>query len=102
MQDNTPVYTAWKVFERLREIGYTMFLWPPYSLDLNPIEHLQFHLKGLAHEIHPELLLIGAIADARKAALKETIIEALERLPERNLYLIPALCESFWGGKTKY
>ena len=38
---------------------------------------------------------MGGSAEARKAALKQAIIDALETLPERKPYLIPALCESF-------
>lgn len=95
MQDNAPIHKARKVYEWLREVWYTVLLWPPYSPDLNSIKHLWFYLKELVHEIHPELLIMGGSAGTRKVALKEAIIEAIEQLPGRRPYLIPALCESF-------
>ena len=40
MQDNIPIYTARKVREWFEEIGVDVLEWPPYSPDLNLIEHL--------------------------------------------------------------
>ena len=112
IQDNAPVYPARKIYEWLREMWYTVLLYPPYSPDLNPIEYLWFYLKELVYKIHPGAITNGGSAEARGAALKQAIIKVLETLPERKPYLIPALHKSFRerlqavekarGGKTKY
>jgi len=40
IQDNAPIHTAYKVRDWFIEHGITKLDWPPYSLDLNPIEHI--------------------------------------------------------------
>ena len=40
MQDNAGIYIAYIVRDFFEENGIWVMEWPPYSLDLNPIEHL--------------------------------------------------------------
>jgi hypothetical protein len=40
MQDNAPIYKAHKVRDWFIDNGIDVMDWPPYSLDLNPIENL--------------------------------------------------------------
>jgi transposase len=40
MQDNAPIHTARVVKEWFEMNGIDTIDWPPYSLDLNPIEHI--------------------------------------------------------------
>ena len=40
MQDNARIHTAKKVKEWLLEMGIEMIEWPPYSPDMNLIEHV--------------------------------------------------------------
>ena len=56
MQDNASIHTAIKVrrwFE-LKTIRLTVN-WPPYSLDLNPIEHIWWLLKVKVFEMFPDV-----------------------------------------------
>ena len=36
-----------------------MLEWPPYSLDLNPIEHLWYHLKKNVYEVRLDIEEVG-------------------------------------------
>jgi hypothetical protein len=40
MQDNASIHIAHKVKDWFKNTGIKMFPWPPYSLDLSPIEHV--------------------------------------------------------------
>ena len=40
MQDNAPIHNATTTLEFLEDHGIWTLEWPPYSPDLNPIEHL--------------------------------------------------------------
>ena len=55
MHDNTPVYTAAIIQTILAELGVEVMIWPPYSLDMNPIENLWALMKSIIYECYPEL-----------------------------------------------
>lgn len=54
--------------------------WPPYSLDLNPIEHARRHLKEWVNEHHPELETLTRNEDMVKEYMIKALQEGLEAL----------------------
>lgn len=65
LQDNAPIHTYGPVQKWFASSDYTIMEWPPYSLDLNSIEHCWFPLKNNTHHASPRLLeMTGSEAEA--------------------------------------
>ncbi|KAF1941396.1 hypothetical protein EJ02DRAFT_204689, partial [Clathrospora elynae] len=81
---------------------------PPYSPDLNPIEHLWWALKRTLHLTHPELDTIGSSQedwDRFCEALKEAWLAIPNTLICKLIYSMPrrlAAVEEAHGYQTKY
>ena len=94
LQDNAPVHRAAATAEFLQEHGIQVVDFPPYSPDLNPIEHMWWMLKRTVHRLYPELSTIGTSEEdwekfcrALKEAWKEIpcayIRKLIHSMPDR-------------------
>ena len=69
MQGNALIYKSKLVAKWFKENVVDVINWPPYSPDLNPIEHAWVHLKEMLHKKFPEI--------AYMRCSKEEVIEKL-------------------------
>ena len=81
MQDGASIYTARAVRRWFQDMAIPLIDWPAVSPDLNPIEHVWWHLKKGVLEAHPELEVMGASEEAIQA-LERALIEVWDALPD--------------------
>ena len=108
-QDNAPVHKACSVMNWFERNSIQLVEHPPYSPDLNPIEHVWVELKKRLHQQYPR---IGDTPGGKEAVMKrlaevlplvwETIPEEFfeklwKSMPDR----VAAVLEAR-GGYTKY
>lgn len=108
MQDNAPIHKAGVVLDWFTEQGIPLTDWPPYSPDLNLIEHIWFHMKAQVLKLHPELTTMGN-GEAAIQALERALIEAWQAVPsyifEHLIASMPervAACIKAKGWHTRY
>jgi transposase len=65
--------------------------WPPFSPDLNPIEHIWVHLKRMVMKMHPEIEFMTGGKEVVAEALGKALQEAWRALPKE---LFDSLIES--------
>jgi DDE superfamily endonuclease len=81
MQDNARIHTAKKVKSWFEDNAIPLLDWPPYSPDMNPIEHVWAKMKEWIVKHHPELSSMGK-SEAAMAAMSRAIVEAWEAVPQ--------------------
>jgi transposase len=87
MQDNAPIHKAGIITQFLREMGVKVLKWPPYSPDLNPIEHLWFVLKQMVYTVRPDIDKIVGKEEITQV-LGQALKEAWELIPERRFEVL--------------
>ncbi len=108
MQDNAPIHTAIETLDYLETRDLHVIEWPPYSPDLNPIEHMWLALKRKLHELHPEFDTMGTSDEewqAFEAGLKEAWAAIPDTLIEKLILSMPkrlTACKAAKGYQTKY
>jgi transposase len=83
MQENAFIHTSKSVRKFLADDHVTLITWPPYSPDLNPLEHLWWHLKKRMHRFYPQFNKYSVAKEKWEAfckALKECWRSILEKL----------------------
>ena len=76
IQDNTLIHTTRKVKKWFEERGIRVIDWPPYSLDLNPIEYTWKRLKDTVSQMFPELWYSKGKSEEDRTVIEEALKEA--------------------------
>jgi len=84
MQDNAPIHKAKKVIKWLEDQGIPVMDWPPYSPDLNQIEHCWVHMKRWILDNRPDLKDLGDSQEALDS-LATAIQQALQAIGEEKI-----------------
>lgn len=107
-QDNARIHTTKEVQDWINEQGILTMQWPPYSPDLNPIEHMWSLLKHQIEREEPELYREGASA-AAKAHFLQTAVKSWDTIEQVQIHNLigsmPARCRAVieaGGWQTKY
>ena len=108
MHDNARIHTSRATRAFLAERGITPITWPAYSPDLNPIEHLWWHLKKRMNKFYPQY---SNYSDAQEEwdgfckALQECWVAIPSKLIRALILSMPrriAACRAVRGWQTKY
>ena len=76
MQNNAPIHKAKKVMKWFEDNKVMPTDWPPYSPDLNSIEHLWYKLKKLIYQVCPDIDSVTGSDNTVREALWRALEEA--------------------------
>ena len=80
-QDNAPIHTANKTKKYFEEIGLRLLDdWPPYSPDLNPIEHIWALLKQKLYELYPDCETWSGNTEEMQERMEDALVHAWGQL----------------------
>lgn len=66
MQGNAQIHSSYKIQDWHQYHGIEIMKWPPYSLDLNPIENAWARLTERIYKLYPNLLNETQVNEAFK------------------------------------
>jgi transposase len=108
MHDNAPIHKARATRDWLQRNQVRTVNWPPYSPDLNPIEHLWWYLKKRMYYFYPQYNNYSK-AEEEWGGFCEALRECWRRIPgamiKRLISSMPrrlAACRQARGWQTKY
>jgi hypothetical protein len=84
-QDNAPVHKPAVVMDFFKKYNIQVEDWPPYSPDLNPIEHVWVELKRRLHRRYPDIGNTEGGPDKVNARLADVLHEIWVEIPEAYL-----------------
>ncbi len=100
-QDNDPKHNSHRALKWLSSKGIQVLKWPPQSPDLNPIEHLWFHLKRRLAEyekVPSGMIELWEHVEAEwNKITQDTCLNLIESMPQRSAAVLKAK-----DGYTKY
>jgi hypothetical protein len=109
MQDNASIHRAHKVRDWFANRGIRVTPWPPYSPDLNPIEHAWWELKKMLYKNFPDIANSKGESEADIERLGSAIQACWDMIPKEffdKLYQSMArrvqACYEAKGWHTKY
>jgi transposase len=108
MHDNAGIHRARKVQEFIRRHRIRVINWPPYSPDLNPVEHMWWVLKKMMYKHYPQYNNLNQ-AEEEWDRFCEALQECWRRIPGALIKrLITSMsariraCKKAKGYQTKY
>ena len=81
-QDNTPVHKSYSAMDWFERNCIELVEHPPYSPDLNPIEHVWVELKKRLHKQYPRIGDIPGGKEVIKKRLAQVLPLVWETIPE--------------------